>query len=68
MRRILLLCALFLAGCLNVTGPFKPRSPARVDDPRLSPSEQEAKARDRWAIPDAGARIGPVDTRLTPGR
>ncbi len=57
-----------MIGCLNVTGPFQPRPQARIDDPRLSPSEQEAKARDRWAIPDTEAKIGPLDPRLTPGR
>ena len=51
-----------------MTGPFQPRPQARIDDPRLSPSEQEAKARDRWAIPDTEAKIGPLDPRLTPGR
>lgn len=52
----ILLC---LLGCQSLTGPFAPRAPARVDDPRLPISEQESRGRDRWAIPDQSKRVGP---------
>jgi hypothetical protein len=60
MRRIFLLCVLLgLAGCQNVSGPFAPRTPSRVDDPRLTINEQESRGRDRWAIPEQSNRIMP---------
>ncbi len=60
MRRILMLgIVLCLAGCQNVTGPFAPRTPIRVDDPRVSISEQESRGRDRWAIPEDSTQVGP---------
>ncbi len=69
MRRILMLCLIGLAGCQNVSGPFAPRAPARVDDPRLSISEQESRGRDRWAIPDESPRVAPPSGAIfAPGR
>ena len=59
MRRILILGILCLAGCQSVTGPFAPRSPERVDDPRFSITEQQARGRDRYAIPDDSPKVGP---------
>jgi hypothetical protein len=58
MRRVLLLGILCLAGCQNVVGPFAPRTPMRVDAPGTPLAEQEAKARERWAIPDESPGMG----------
>jgi hypothetical protein len=53
MRRLFVVAVLALAGCQGVVGPFaRPPRPDRVDDPRLSISEQERKGRDRLAYPD----------------
>jgi len=41
-----------MTGCANVNGPFAARSPQRVDDPRLTIPEQEARGRDRLALPE----------------
>ena len=68
MRHILILGILCLAGCQTVTGPFAPRSPVRVDDPRLPISEQQARGRDRWAIPDDSPRVGPPSGNVLPIR
>ena len=59
MRHILILGILCLVGCQTVIGPFAPRSPERVDDPRYSIAEQEARGRDRYAIPDDSRKVGP---------
>jgi hypothetical protein len=59
MRGLLMLCLLCAAGCQNITGPFMPREPIRVDDPCLSIQEQESRGRDRWAIPDDTSRMAP---------
>ena len=52
MRRFMILGVLILAGCQSTVGPFQARSPERVDSPYVSLSEQEARARNRWAMPD----------------
>jgi hypothetical protein len=52
MRKLILLGMLLLAGCQNVSGPFAARPPMRVDDPRLPITEQQARGRDRLALPD----------------
>ena len=59
MRKIFLLMIVCLAGCQNTIGPFSARAPARVDDPRLPISEQEALGRDRYAIPQESRSVGP---------
>jgi len=51
MRRMILAATLTLAGCANLNGPFAARTPQRVDDPRLPIPEQEARGRDRLALP-----------------
>jgi hypothetical protein len=67
MRCILLLGIMFcLVGCQNVNGPFMPRPPGRVDDPRLSLTEQQSRARDRYAIPDNTPGVGPQSGNLLP--
>jgi hypothetical protein len=66
MRHILILGFLCLAGCETLTGPFAPRSPARVDNPNLSISEQESRGRDRFAIPDESSRVGPPSGNVYP--
>jgi hypothetical protein len=59
MRHLALVAILFLAGCRNVIGPFDPRPPVRVDDPRLSIEEQEALGRQFLALPDESSLAGP---------
>ena len=66
MRSMLILLMLCLAGCQNVIGPFSPRSPARVDDSRLSIAEQENRGRDRYAIPEASPRVAPPSGAVFP--
>jgi hypothetical protein len=52
MRRLFLLAVVCLTGCGgNVVGPLQHRKPERVDDPCLTVPEQEARGRDRLAIP-----------------
>ena len=66
MRNTLLLGLLFsLAGCQSVNGPFMPRARERVDDPRLSISEQESRGRDRYALPDNALQVGPQSGNLS---
>jgi hypothetical protein len=52
MRKLYYLAFLFLAGCQSTAGPFTPRPPLRVDDPRYSITEQQSRGRDRLALPD----------------
>lgn len=60
MRQMVILGLLLsLAGCQNTIGPFAPRTPTRVDDPRLSIQEQEARGRDRWALPLDSSLVAP---------
>jgi len=59
MRHAFLLAIVFLAGCRNVIGPFDPRPPVRVDDPRLSIPEQEALGRQYIGLPDESPLAGP---------
>ena len=59
MRRLAFLTLLILAGCRNVIGPFDARPPVRVDDPRLSIEEQEARGRQFLALPDESPLAGP---------
>lgn len=68
MRRILILSVLLVpmaGGCQNLSGPLRPRSPLRVDDPCLSIGEQERLGRDRLALPDE--TIGPSSGAARPG-
>jgi hypothetical protein len=68
MRRLFLLGALLLLGCRNnVVGPFAPRQPERVDDPRLPIAEQERRGRDRLAYPVASPAVGPPTYADTQG-
>jgi hypothetical protein len=71
MRYILILGVVWLAGCQSVqspnesgyqprwVGPFTARPPERVDNPALTIEEQESRGRNRWAIPDESAKVGP---------
>lgn len=59
---------LSLAGCQNVRGPFDPKSPARVDDPRLPIFEQERRGRDRFALPDESPMVAPLGGASRPGQ
>lgn len=68
MRRFCcLILLLALAGCQNVRGPFEPRSPARVDDPRLPIPEQQRRARDQLPLPDESTKIAPNSGATPPG-
>ncbi|MBI3407291.1 MAG: hypothetical protein HY040_02905 [Planctomycetes bacterium] len=59
LSQICLASLIFVAGCQNVTGPFKPRSPARVDDPALSLTEQEKLGRARLSVPEQSSQVLP---------
>jgi hypothetical protein len=60
MRRLFLVGVLvLLSGCQNIVGPFKPRSPQRVDDPSFPLTEQERRGRARYALPDQTQPTGP---------
>jgi hypothetical protein len=60
MRPILVVAILLaLVGCQNFVGPFQPRSPSRVDDPRLSPAEQERRTRAELALPQPSPNVAP---------
>lgn len=59
MRRMMLLGVLCLVGCQTTVGPFQGRTPQRVDDPRLPVPEQEARGRDRYALPDESPMVAP---------
>lgn len=56
---IILLSVLFLAGCQNTIGPFKSRTPERVDDPLVSIKEQQRRGRDRLALWDDATGLSP---------
>jgi hypothetical protein len=59
-RHLILAVALFAVGCGgNVVGPFQQRKPMRVDDPNISIPEQEARGRDRLALPDQSRAVAP---------
>jgi hypothetical protein len=63
MRRLLFIGTLIgtamLAGC-KISGPFEHnRNPQRVDDPRVSIPEQEARGRDRMPLPEFSPNIAP---------
>src|SRR5690349_4765685 len=59
MRRLFILGVLLLAGCSSIRGPFQPRSPERVDDPRYSIPEQQCRARDQLPLPQESRQIAP---------
>jgi hypothetical protein len=67
MRRTLLVGILLVAGCQSVAGPFAPRRPERVDDPRLPIPEQEARGRDRYALPEDDRTVAPRTYMDRPG-
>jgi hypothetical protein len=64
----MILGILCLAGCQSFSGPFAPRSQARVDDPRFSIPEQEARGRDRYAIPVESPLVAPPSGNVPPIR
>ncbi len=59
MRHILVLGVLCLAGCQSTVGPFQSRSPQRVDAPGITLQEQEARSRNRYALPDESPQVAP---------
>lgn len=58
---ILVILILTTSGCQSVVGPFERNwmPAARVDDPRLSIEEQQARGRARLAYPDQTLNQGP---------
>jgi hypothetical protein len=67
MRRLFLLAVLLLTGCRTTTGPFAPRDPERVDDPRLPISEQERRGRDRLSYQEIEPNVLPRTYSELPG-
>jgi len=59
MRRIFLLTLILITGCQSTVGPFQARSPQRVDSPNITLNEQEARARNRWALPEESRKVAP---------
>jgi len=58
MQRLLILAVLLTAGCqtpLAIPGAHA----ERVDSPYVSLSEQEARARNRWALPEEARKVAP---------
>jgi hypothetical protein len=68
MRKLILpgVLALALAGCQNVAGPFAARPPQRPDDPSYSIPAQQARGRDRLALPDESSGM-PQIPGVVPG-
>jgi hypothetical protein len=59
MRRLVLAGALIaFMGCQNIVGPFRPKSPQRVDDPSVTIPEQQRRDRAAFARPDE--TVGPM--------
>lgn len=50
---------LALIGCQNISGPFRPKPPVRVDDPTVTINEQQRRGRSRLALPDESQTVGP---------
>jgi len=67
MRRIILLASMLFIGCGNVTGPFAFRQPERVDDPRLTISQQEQRGRDRLSYQEIEPNVLPRTYAELPG-
>ncbi len=64
MRRLYLIATLFLCGCANLVGPFQPRQPVRVDDPRLTIGEQERNGRSYLPLPVESEAVAPTPQGL----
>lgn len=67
MYRFIVICALGLAGCQNVVGPFESRPVRRVDDPALPIVEQQRWGRDRYAWPYESNTLLPSNGAQLPG-
>jgi len=60
MHRLLLAGLLLAAGCQGVVGPAQRRCLLDpIDNPCLSPQEQQQRRRDRLALPEASPAVGP---------
>ena len=60
MRWILFAGLIVLAGCQNTVGPARRACLTdRIDNPCLTIPEQEQRARDRLALPQASPLVGP---------
>lgn len=60
MHRLMLAGLLLVVGCQGVVGPLQ-RSLRNqpIDDPCLTPDEQQQRRRDQLALPEASPAIGP---------
>ena len=67
MRRSWIVLILLMAGCQNVRGPLQPQPASRIDDPRYTITEQEARARDRFAAPYDMGNTAPSLQTPVPG-
>ncbi len=67
MRKSLILLLVLLAGCQNLVGPLRRGVPGRVDDPRLSITEQEKLGRQFYGLPDESPLAGPHTGIAPPG-
>lgn len=68
VRHFLLVTGVLLAGCTGVNGPFARKAqPERIDDPRLTISEQERRGRDQLALPYQNPQLGPRTWMEPPG-
>jgi len=60
MRGLLLAGLLVLTGCQGVVGPLQRQCITDpIDNPCLTPDEQQMRVRDRLALPEASPAIGP---------
>ncbi len=59
MSRCLILLVIAAAGCRNIDGPCAARNKPPINEPGLTISEQERRARDKYPIPSDNFRIGP---------
>jgi len=59
-RSLLVACLLVAIGCQGTMGPGdRLARPVRIDDPRLTISEQEQLGRERLALPQKSPDIAP---------
>lgn len=57
---LILLAAAVGGGCKHIAGPFEARKKPKPDAPGYTIEEQQARARDKYAIPEDDFRTGPA--------